>query len=122
GSASVDAARVVDGRWLPDTAGVLPPMDLFAGLTSSVTIRMPEIPAIGIRVWGQQAITWQLSCSSDAVHFEHIGRVRTPDSAEPVPGDVYLRELSTCRQLRISPLVDGAWSLSELQLLVKASL
>lgn len=119
-AALLDPERLVDGRWLPDRDGQLPPMTIFDRVASSVTFRLPPRDLSGVRIWGQQAVIWQLSCSKDGVTFERIGRVRTPDSSVPVPGDVHLRALSECRQLRIAPFDNnGAWALSEVQLLAR---
>jgi hypothetical protein len=115
------ADRAIDRIWTTsDESPSSPTAFSFLGASQFVTIASAETAAIGIRVWGQPESVWQIRCSADGSAFARAGRVRIAAGSGTQSGEAFLKDLSTCRQIKVAPATDGALSwLSEVQVLIQ---
>ena len=73
---------------------------------------------IGVRLWGQGATDWLLGCVRDDGTTAPAGQVHIAGGDGAQSGDAFVRSISACRTLTVTPSGNsaGTW-LSEIQLL-----
>ena len=84
-----------------ETVGDLAAGLIFIGPNAFAQFSVPDVSAIGIRLRGQGATRWRLSCARDGLAFQDIGGVTIAAGDGTRAADAFFDNLSGCRQLRI---------------------
>ncbi len=111
-------ASPMAARRLPEqaAAGSDKPQVAFQDAGAFVTLALPPVDLIGIRLRGEGDSLWQLRCAGADGEFSRIGRVRLEAGPGPRSGNAYLRTLAGCRRLKIAPGEDRAMWLDDVEL------